>query len=117
MVDELAAPFIPYLPAELREKLWRAFPLDGKLLLFDRDSGLNVLVEGDETRHVQQIAPRTLLIAVTNACNRTCSFCYRDRKASSLWDYAALVQLCRNADAWGVIEVAFGGGEPLLFSH
>jgi MoaA/NifB/PqqE/SkfB family radical SAM enzyme len=115
MVDELAASFIPYLPVELREIAWRAFPFDGKLLLFDRDSGLNVLMEGDETRHVQQIAPRTLLIAVTNACNRTCSFCYRDRKASSLWDYAALMQFCRDADAWGVLEVAFGGGEPLLF--
>lgn len=65
------APFLVYLSSQLRDLRWHPHLLDGKLLLFDRDTGLNVLLEGDETRHLQRVAPRTLLIAVTNACNLT----------------------------------------------
>jgi MoaA/NifB/PqqE/SkfB family radical SAM enzyme len=108
---------IAYLPENLRLLPWRAHPLDGKLLLFDRDTGLNVLLEGEETAHFRRIAPRSLLIAVTNACNLTCSFCYRDKHARSAWTYESLLQFCREADQWGVLEVAFGGGEPTLFSR
>lgn len=104
-----------YLPPSLRSLSWRPHPLDGKLLLFERTSGLNVLLEGDEVAHLRRAAPRTLLIGVTNACTRACSFCYRDREAPSLWDYASLLEFCQGADAWGVLEVAFGGGEPTLF--
>jgi MoaA/NifB/PqqE/SkfB family radical SAM enzyme len=111
---EVAA-YLGYLPLELRQLMWRAHPLDGKLLLFDRDSGLNILLEGDETQHFQRAAPRTLLIAVTNACNLTCAFCYRDLKSRSEWRYDTLLRFCQDADHWGVLEVAFGGGEPMLF--
>jgi MoaA/NifB/PqqE/SkfB family radical SAM enzyme len=114
-MSELAAPFVRYLPGGMQTCDWRAFPLDGKLLLFDRDTGLNALLEGAETSHFRQIAPRCLLIAVTNACNMACDFCYRDRHARSLWSYESLLEFCRAADRWGVLEVAFGGGEPLLF--
>lgn len=55
------------------------------------------------------------MIAVTNACNLTCEFCYRDLENRSLWRYDTLMQFCRAADEWGVLEVAFGGGEPMLF--
>jgi pyruvate formate-lyase activating enzyme-like uncharacterized protein len=106
---------IPYLPKALRTLNWRAHPIDGKLLLFDRDTGLNVLFEGEETSHFRRIAPRSLLIAVTNVCNLTCSFCYRDKRARSGWDYESLLRFCKEADQWGVLEVAFGGGEPMLF--
>jgi MoaA/NifB/PqqE/SkfB family radical SAM enzyme len=111
----LPTEFIRYLPPELQGLSWRAFPQDGKLLLFDRGTGLNVLLEGDETAHFRQIAPRSLLIAVTNACNLTCDFCYRSKQAHSLWTYDSLLRFCQEADEWGVLEVAFGGGEPLLF--
>ncbi len=107
--------FVHYLPPELRRIVWREHTLDGKLLLFDRDSGLNVLLEGEETAHYQRIAPRTLLIAITNACNLTCEFCYRDLESRSLWRYETLMEFCRAASEWGVLEVAFGGGEPMLF--
>jgi hypothetical protein len=109
--------YLPYLPESLRHLRWRAHPLDGKLLLFERDSGLNVLLEGEETIHLQRVAPRTLLIAVTNACNLTCGFCYRDLESRSLWRYDTLLEVCRAADQWGVLEVAFGGGEPMLFPN
>lgn len=104
-----------YLPLELRDLNWRAHPLDGAMLLFERDSGLNVLLEGDETVHLQRVAPRTLLIAVTNVCNLQCPFCYRDLTSASQWTPDSLLEFCREADEWGVLEVAFGGGEPMLF--
>src|SRR5574337_1714143 len=109
--------FVRYLPLRLRTMPWRAHPLDGKLLLFDRSTGLNVLLEGDETQHLRRIAPRTLLIAVTNACNLTCDFCYRNVHSRSIWRYDTLLEFCQAADKWGVLEVAFGGGEPMLFQR
>ncbi len=109
--------FARYLPYRLRTMPWRAHPLDGKLLLFERNTGLNVLLEGDETRPLRRVAPRTLLIAVTNACNLACDFCYRDLHCRGLWRYDTLLEFCQAADKWGVLEVAFGGGEPMLFPH
>lgn len=106
-----------YLPRRLRDLAWRAHPLDGRLLLFERDTGLNMLLEGQETAHLQRTAPRTLLIAVTNSCNLSCPFCYCDLQSPNLWRYESLLDFCRQADEWGVLEVAFGGGEPLLFPH
>jgi MoaA/NifB/PqqE/SkfB family radical SAM enzyme len=55
------------------------------------------------------------LIAVTNACNLTCPFCYRDLDSRSLWRYETLLDFCQEADQWGVMEIALGGGEPMLF--
>ena len=104
-----------YLPPELRGLTWRTHPLDGALLLFERDFGLNILLEGEEVAHLQRVAPRTLLIAVTNVCNLKCHFCYRNLKSPSEWTYGSLMAFCREASAWGVLEVAFGGGEPMLF--
>jgi hypothetical protein len=72
-------------------------------------------MEGEETAHLQRVAPRVLLFAVTNACNLTCPFCYRNQQSPSLWRYDSLLRFCREADAWGVLEVAFGGGEPMVF--
>jgi MoaA/NifB/PqqE/SkfB family radical SAM enzyme len=77
--------------------------------------GLNILLEGDETTHLQRVAPRTLLIAITNICNLTCHFCYRNLKSPSAWMYESLLQFCQEASAWGVLEIAAGGGEPMLF--
>jgi hypothetical protein len=113
----LISEYLKYLPPAIRHLPWRAYPQDGSLLLFERNTGLNVLLEGVETQHFRRLAPRTLLIAVTNACNLTCSFCYRDLESRSLWRYENLLQFCQESDQWGVLEVAFGGGEPTLFPH
>lgn len=107
--------YLAFLPPGIRDLPWRFQPLDGKLLLFERSTGLNVFLEGDETAHLRRAAPRTLLIALTNVCNLTCPFCYRDLESRSLWRYDSLLQFCQDADQWGVLEVAFGGGEPMLF--
>jgi MoaA/NifB/PqqE/SkfB family radical SAM enzyme len=111
----LEVDYLSFLPPTLRTLNWRAHPMDNKLLLFERDTGLNALLEGEETAHLQRLAPRTLLVAITNACNLTCDFCYRDLESRSLWRYETLMQFCQEIDQWGVLEVAFGGGEPMLF--
>lgn len=107
--------FRRFLPPPLRLFSWREHPLDGKLLLFERNTGLNVLLEGEETAALQRIAPRTLLIAVTNVCNLSCPFCFRDLTYPSDWTFDNLLEFCQQADEWGVLEVAFGGGEPMWF--
>src|SRR5579872_6935690 len=114
-MNEITQTFRDYLPPQLRALPWQVHPLDGKLLLFERNTGLNILLDGEETQHLLRTAPRTLLIAVTNACNLTCPFCYRDLASASTWRYDTLLKFCQDADRWGVLEVAFGGGEPTVF--
>ncbi|MAU11898.1 MAG: hypothetical protein CL607_18880 [Anaerolineaceae bacterium] len=87
------------------------------MLLFNRDTGLNIKLEGEETHHLERVAPRTLLIAVTNVCNLQCPFCYRNLKSASDWTYDSLLRFCQHASNWSVLEVAFGGGEPMLFPN
>lgn len=104
-----------WLPASLEGGEWRALELDGQVLLFDRRTGTNVLVENETTKSLRRTSPRMLQVALTNACNKTCSFCYRPLEAKSRFTFDELVDLARFCDEWGVIEIAFGGGEPTLF--
>jgi MoaA/NifB/PqqE/SkfB family radical SAM enzyme len=93
----------------------RLHVLDGALLSFDRTSGTNVLVATEATRHLVRRAPRTLQIGLLTPCNLRCSFCYRDAEAPSRLTYEDVLAIARDAARWGVLEVAFGGGEPFLF--
>lgn len=93
---------------------FRQFPLDHKLLRFDRQTGANELWTGERTARLRQRAPRVLQVAVTNVCNKTCAFCYRPLDAESTWTFEELMELARFADRWGVLELAFGGGEPTV---
>lgn len=94
---------------------WRVWELDGKLLRFHRETGLNQLISGAQTAHLRQRAPRFLHVAPTNACNKACAFCYRPPAAPDRWTFDGLLALARWAAGWGVLELTFGGGEPLLF--
>jgi MoaA/NifB/PqqE/SkfB family radical SAM enzyme len=55
------------------------------------------------------------MFGITNRCNLSCDFCSRDTHVDSTWNidsaYAMLAGLARA----GVLEVAFGGGEPFAF--
>lgn len=95
--------------------MFRAFPLDGSLLRFDRTTGENQLWTGDQTAALRQRAPRVLQVAITNVCNKQCGFCYRPLDADSAWTFDDLLALAKFADRWGVLELAFGGGEPTVF--
>jgi MoaA/NifB/PqqE/SkfB family radical SAM enzyme len=93
----------------------RAFPMNGALLLFDRNTGDNVLCDGPETAALRLVAPRVVQFGITNRCNLACSFCSRDLEAESAWTAdSAFAMLAGLAEA-GVLEVAFGGGEPWTF--
>ncbi len=93
----------------------RRFALDGALLLFDRRTGLTAVCDGEETAHLRMRAPRVVQFAITNACNLACTFCSRDVEAKSAWSPTDAFELLRDLDAAGTLEVAFGGGEPLVF--
>lgn len=93
----------------------RRFALDGALYLFDRETGLSALCDGPEVEHLRMRAPRVVQFAITNACNMTCSFCSRDVRSESHWTLESAFDLLAALDREGTLEVAFGGGEPLVF--
>lgn len=82
--------------------------------LFDRESGLNILF--DEV-HVPEIernwAPRFVSIALTNACDLRCRFCYAPKHGASL-DVDDVVAWSLDLDKAGCLGLGFGGGEPIL---
>lgn len=94
---------------------FRHFPLDAALLLFDRDSGVNVLIDGPEMADLRQRAPRSVQFAITNKCNLACAFCSRDLDARSGWTADDAFDVLASLAKAGVLEVAFGGGEPFAF--
>ena len=82
--------------------------------LFDRASGVHVLL--DEVRAPPRkwaTAPRQISVALTNACDLSCSFCYAP-KTPSVLDASAVVDWLSELDAGGCLGVGFGGGEPTL---
>src|ERR1019366_6247884 len=53
--------------------------------LFDRVSGLNVLLDEVEVPAAQvSRAPRYLSVALTNACELRCAYCYAPKRAAAL---------------------------------
>lgn len=80
--------------------------------LFDRDSGLNVLfdevVVPDES---VARAPRYVSVALTNACELHCAYCYAPKRAATL-DPERVVDWAIELDGAGCLGVGFGGGEP-----
>ena len=94
---------------------WKQSPVDGGMLRFNRRTGTNVLLRNAATEGLVRLAPRALQIGLLTPCNLSCGFCYRDTSARSVLTQEFLLDLLSQADQWGVQEVAFGGGEPLLF--
>lgn len=82
--------------------------------LFDRLSGLNVLV--DELRPEEAVwsrSPRQVSIALTNVCDLHCAYCYAPKHKASLYTDQVLSWL-KELDTEGCLGVGFGGGEPTL---
>lgn len=83
--------------------------------LFDRRTGWNVLF--DEARvpgNAWSCAPRQVSIALTNACDLTCAYCYAPKHPAVL-DIDRLLAWARELDVHGCLGVGFGGGEPTLY--
>lgn len=79
---------------------------------FDRSSGLNLLF--DEVRVAPERwskAPRNVSIALTNACDLACDFCYAPKKAASL-PTDRIIRWLDELDTHGCLGIGFGGGEP-----
>ncbi len=94
---------------------FRPFPMHGAMLLFDRDSGDNILLDGPETTSLRPVAPRVVQFGITNQCNLACTFCSRDVAANSAWTAESAFSVLSELATAGVLEVAFGGGEPWTF--
>lgn len=93
----------------------RRYALDGALLAFDPRTGVTAVCDGEETRHLRRRVPRVVQFAITNACNLDCGFCSRDVHEPSTWTVDEAATLLGELSRAGVLEVAFGGGEPFLF--
>lgn len=91
----------------------RAGP-DG-LHLFNRKTGINLLI--DEIRVPTSkwaTAPRQVSIALTNACDLRCPYCYAPKRPAMLKN-DRLIAWLDELDANGCLGVGFGGGEPTLY--
>lgn len=82
---------------------------------FDRRTGLNVLLDEIEVEASRWArAPRQVSIALTNACDLGCPFCYAPKSAAVL-NADLLCAWADELDASGCLGVGFGGGEPTLY--
>lgn len=87
------------------------------LHLFDRTNGLHILI--DELvvpLNEIDISPRTVSIALTNVCELKCHFCYAP-KSNDFISFQDLKIIAKKLDGIGVLELTFGGGEPLLHPY
>lgn len=83
--------------------------------LFDRVSGVNVLLdEVPVPAEFVSRAPRYLSVALTNACELHCVYCYAPKHAAAL-DRELVLAWAAELDAGGCLGVGFGGGEPTAY--
>ena len=77
--------------------------------LFDRASGLNVLLDEVKVPAAQVLrSPRYLSVALTNTCELRCAYCYAPKRAAAL-DIDRVVAWAVELDGAGCLGVGFGG--------
>jgi MoaA/NifB/PqqE/SkfB family radical SAM enzyme len=82
--------------------------------IFSRSSGMNVLFDEVSVPAAQwSVAPRQISVALTNACDLRCPYCYAPKHAANL-NYDQLIGWLKELDDAGCFGVGFGGGEPTL---
>lgn len=85
------------------------------LHFYDRETGLHVLFdEYSVSPKERDEGPATISIALTNACDLSCGFCYAPKTRHAL-SPDEVVHWCSELATVGTLEVAFGGGEPTLY--
>jgi MoaA/NifB/PqqE/SkfB family radical SAM enzyme len=83
--------------------------------LFNRVSGSNLLVdEFVPPKAAWSAAPRHVSIALTNACDLACSYCFAPKTPATL-AFSRVAGWLDELDSHGTIGVGFGGGEPTLY--
>lgn len=81
---------------------------------FDRRTGVNVLIdEVTPPRRTWARAPRHVSIALTNACDLHCPYCYAPKHGANQ-NLDKVVAWAEELDANGSLGIGFGGGEPTL---
>jgi MoaA/NifB/PqqE/SkfB family radical SAM enzyme len=104
-------------PKPLRSKTTKVRFGPAGVHLFERQSGLNVLMDEIQVPlSAWSPAPRQVSIALTNACDLACDYCYAPKMRASL-DFDRLTTWLTDLDAGGAIGVGFGGGEPTLYTR
>lgn len=81
---------------------------------FNRETGINILV--DEIAVPEETwsrAPRQVSIALTNACELRCPYCYAPKNPANLRS-DRVSEWLKQLDGEGCLGVGFGGGEPTL---
>lgn len=82
--------------------------------LFDRRTGLNIFLDEFSTEICSpSLAPRQISVALTNACDLRCPYCYAPKTPGRL-NVDQLVDWLAALDAEGCLGVGFGGGETTL---
>lgn len=84
---------------------------------FDRRSGFNVLLDEvvvPETEWAR--APRFVSMALTNACELRCAYCYAPKHPAML-HHGDILRWAEELDTSGSLGVGFGGGEPTGYPH
>ena len=83
--------------------------------LFNRETGLNILFdEMIPPRSEWSLAPRYMSIAVTNACDLSCPYCYAPKNSANL-NHSQILRWAQELDGHGCFGIGFGGGEPTLY--
>jgi hypothetical protein len=103
------------IPAMSDRNSFRRYDLDGAALWFHPASGTHVRCDAPATRHLRRSVPRVVMFGITNACNLACSYCSRDVGRPSTWTVESAGRFLEQLAGEGVLEVAFGGGEPFAF--
>ena len=85
--------------------------------LFDRTTGLNILLDEVQVPPTMwDPAPRQVSIALTNACDLACPYCFAPKIPATL-NIERVTSWLDELDANGCLGVGFGGGEPTLYRH
>jgi MoaA/NifB/PqqE/SkfB family radical SAM enzyme len=83
--------------------------------MFDRATGLNVLLDEIIVPATSWAAsPRYMSIALTNACDLACPYCYAPRDPAAL-NLERVAGWLGELDMNGCLGIGFGGGEPTLY--
>lgn len=102
-------------PSNYQAEHWKLRGGPAGLHLFDRTTGLNVLIdEIPVPASLYSRAPRQVSIALTNRCDLRCSHCYAPKSRDEL-RFDVVTQWLAELDSHGALGVGFGGGEPTLY--
>ncbi len=105
----------PLPDAKASMRSWKQRYSAAGLHLFERESGLNILVDEVPVPASRwSRAPRQVSIALTNRCDLACRHCYAPKSRDELRHDDVLAWLAE-LDTNGTLGVGFGGGEPTLY--